>query len=102
MSVTCACDTATYCNRLCQSKANPTASHPDLLCPLQNPAVKALFDFISRSGGRYLDTVVRILARWRMERELGDKGKAKEIEKRVWSGMARVNMEEKEKEKKEW
>ena len=35
-------------------------------------------------------------------REWGEKGKAEEIERRVWEGMARVSVERKETERREW
>jgi hypothetical protein len=46
--------------------------------------------------------VVKIIARWRGERDFGDMAKAREVERRVWSGMARVNQQSKEKERREW
>ncbi|ORX41271.1 hypothetical protein BD324DRAFT_648148 [Kockovaella imperatae] len=102
MSAPCPhCDQAVFCNRLCASKAS-SSSHPDLLCPGLNPAAQPLWKLIRDTNGRYLETAAKIVAKWRWERELGDKGKAKEIEQRVWNGMARVSMEEREKEKKEW
>ena len=101
LSVSCPhCDQVVFCNRLCYSKANQSASHPDLLCPGLNPGAEPLWEMIRRSNGRYLETVAKILAKWRLEREK-DKGKAKEVEGRVWS-MARVSLEDKEKERKEW
>jgi len=46
--------------------------------------------------------VSKIIAKWRGEREWGEKGKAEDVEKRVWGGMARVNVEKKEMERREW
>lgn len=96
------CDTAHFCNRLCLSRAQASASHHDLLCPGQNPAAKDLLKFVHAQGARHLDAVAKIIALWRGERELGQKGKAKELEQRVWHGMARINQERKEAERREW
>jgi hypothetical protein len=96
------CDTAHFCNRLCLSRAQTSASHHDLLCPGQNPAAKDLLKVVHQQGARHLDAVAKIIALWRGEREMGQKGKAKELEQRVWHGMARINQERKEAERREW
>jgi hypothetical protein len=96
------CDTAHFCNRVCLSRAQASASHHDLLCPGQNPAAKGLLKLVQQQGARHLDAVAKIIALWRGERELGRKGKAKELEQRVWHGMARINQETKEAERREW
>lgn len=96
------CDMAHFCNRLCLSKATTSAAHHPLLCPGQNKAALDLLYYIHSSAGRHLEAVAKIIARWRGEREWGEAGHAAEIEQRVWSGMARVNMETKEMERKEW
>jgi len=90
---------AHFCNRLCLSRATASASHHPLLCPGQNPGALDLLTFIHKQGSRHLDCVAKILAKWRSERELGG---GDEIERRVWGGMARVNLEKKEMERKEW
>ncbi|KAK8844659.1 hypothetical protein IAR55_006506 [Kwoniella newhampshirensis] len=104
LSVSCSfCDTAHFCTRLCYSKArSKTAAHHDLLCPGQNPDVVNLLTFIHQKRARSIDAVARIIARWRGERDWGDKTKADEIEHRVWKGMARVSQRKKEMERKEW
>ena len=101
LSVPCPhCDQAIFCNRLCYSRADTSGAHPDLLCIGLNPAAEPLWEMIRHTSGRHVETAAKIIARWRLEREK-DKGKAKEIEQRVWS-MARVSVEAKEREKKEW
>jgi len=103
LSVDCSsCTTAHFCNRLCASRARTTASHHDLLCEGVNPAARALNKLVEAREWRSLDVVARILARWRGERAWGAPGADKEIEKRVWDGMARVNMETRESEKADW
>ncbi|WWD22794.1 hypothetical protein CI109_107288 [Kwoniella shandongensis] len=104
LSVSCSyCDTAHFCNRLCYAKArSSTAAHSDLLCPGQNPDAVNLLSFIHQKRARSVDAIARIIARWRGEREWGEKSKADEIEQRVWKGMARVSQQKKEMERKEW
>ena len=96
------CDMAHFCNRLCLSKATTSAAHHPLLCPGQNKAALDLLYYIHSTAGRHLEAVAKIIARWRGEREWGDAEQADRIEQRVWNGMARVNMETKEMERKEW
>ncbi|KAE8541065.1 putative protein lysine methyltransferase SET5 [Cryptococcus gattii VGV] len=55
-----------------------------------------------KRGERSVEGVAKILARWRGEREWGAKGKAEEMEKRIWKGMARVSQKRKEMERREW
>ena len=103
LSVSCPhCDTAHFCNRLCLSRAATSASHHPFLCPGENPGSLDLLTFIHKQGSRHVDCVAKIIAQWRGEREWGGAGKAEEIERRVWSGMARVNAEDKEMERREW
>ena len=92
---------AHFCNRLCLARAASSAHHP-LLCPGQNPEALHLLTFIHKQGLRHLDCVTKIIAKWRGEMEWGEQGKAEEIERRVWNGMARVNLETKEMERREW
>lgn len=100
LSVACPhCDMAHFCNRLCLSKATASAAHHPLLCPGQNRAALDLIYYIHSTSGRHLEAVARIIAKWRGEREWGD---AEVVEQRVWKGMARVSIERKEMERKEW
>lgn len=93
---------AHFCNRLCRSKAGVTAAHHDLLCPGQNKAALELLLYIHKTAGRHLEAAAKIIAKWRGEREWGADDKAEEVEKRVWEGTARVSLEKKEMERKEW
>lgn len=93
--------TAHFCNRLCYTKSL-SSSHLPLLCPGLNPDASSLMDFIRKRGERSVEGVAKILARWRGEREWGAKGKAEEMEKRIWKGMARVSQKRKEMERREW
>lgn len=103
LSVPCPyCPLAHFCNRLCLSKARSSASHHELLCPSQNPGCKELLEYINQQGNRPVEAVARIVAKWRGEREWSGEGEAKKVEERVWKGMARVNQEKKESERKEW
>ncbi|WVR03175.1 hypothetical protein IAU60_000166 [Kwoniella sp. DSM 27419] len=102
LSVPCAyCSEAHFCNRLCQAKARQSG-HNDLLCPGQNKEVASLMRFVREKKARSVDAVARILARWRSEREWGEEGKADEIDRRVWGGMARISQKDKEAERREW
>ncbi|KIR28868.1 putative protein lysine methyltransferase SET5 [Cryptococcus deuterogattii LA55] len=102
LSVPCPhCITAHFCNRLCYTKSL-SSSHLPLLCPGLNPDASSLMDFIRKRGERSVEGVAKILARWRGEREWGAKGKAEEMEKRIWKGMARVSQKRKEMERREW
>jgi len=51
---------------------------------------------------RSIDVVAKIWALWRGARATGGVEGAREIERRIWGGMARVNMEKREAEKREW
>ena len=93
---------AHFCNRLCLSRAAESGAHTELLCPGNNPSALPLAMYIHKNGSRHLDAASKVLARWRAEREWGDANKAEIIEKRVWEGMARVSMQGKEMERKEW
>ena len=103
LSVSCAhCDMAYFCNRLCQSKANSSASHHDLLCPGQNEAALDILKHIHQQGSRHLDAVAKIIALWRGARDGGDSILASDIDRRIWGGMARISIEKKEMERREW
>ena len=94
LSVSCPhCDMAHFCNRLCLSKAQSSAHHP-LLCPGQNKGALELLKYIHRNAARHLDATAKIVAKWRA----GDAN----VYQRVWEGMARVSLEKKEMERKEW
>lgn len=102
LSVPCPhCTSAHFCNRLCYTKSL-SSSHLPLLCPGLNPDAGSLMGFIRKRGERSVEGVAKILARWRGEREWGAKGKAEEMEKRIWKGMARVSQKRKEMERREW
>lgn len=99
LSVGCPnCDSAHFCNRLCLAKAQSSAHHP-LLCPGQNPGALELLVYIHKTGSRHLEAVAKMIAKWRGEREWGSD--ASLVEQRVWS-FARVNVEQKQKERREW
>lgn len=110
LSVPCGhCDSAHFCNRLCLAKARSSGAHHDLMCPGQNDRVLDLLKFIHARGGRHLDAVAKIIANWRSARDWTDtseggegEGKAKDIENRIWGGMARISIEKKEMERREW
>ena len=85
---------AHFCNRLCLAKAQSSAHHP-LLCPGQNKGALDLLQHIHRHGARHLDATAKILAKIRSEKDGA-------TAKRVWEGMARINIEKKESEMKEW
>ncbi|ODN98455.1 protein lysine methyltransferase SET5 [Cryptococcus wingfieldii CBS 7118] len=102
LSVPCSrCPTAHFCTRLCYSKAQ-LASHPQLLCPGENPAAEKLMKFVRQKGERGMEGVVKIVARWRTEREWSKGSEAEDMEKRVWKGMARISQKRKEAERREW
>jgi hypothetical protein len=103
LTVSCThCDMAYFCTRLCRSKAKESAAHHDLLCPGQNKGALELLLYIHKTSGRHLEAAAKIVARWRGDREwAGDEG-GELVRKRAWEGMARVNMETKEMERKEW
>ncbi|TYJ56672.1 hypothetical protein B9479_002602 [Cryptococcus floricola] len=86
---------------LCYSKAQ-LASHPQLLCPGENPAAEKLMKFVRQKGERGMEGVVKIVARWRTEREWSKGSEAEDMEKRVWKGMARISQKRKEAERREW
>jgi len=96
------CQQTAFCNRLCYSRREQSASHHDLLCPGLNPGCVPLLEFIKQEGWRDLECVSRILAHWRALREEGDEERLKLLEDRVWKGMARVNQLDKLKERNEW
>ncbi|TXT05059.1 hypothetical protein VHUM_03879 [Vanrija humicola] len=103
MAVACpGCSDAHFCNRLCLSRARPHASHHELLCEGANPAAREINSLVTAREWRSLDVVARIVARWRGERAWGELGAAEAVEKRVWGGIARVNMEVREAEKADW
>lgn len=96
------CDSAHFCNRLCLGRAKEAAAHHDLLCPGANPSCWPLLKYIRDNGARHLAAVARIIALWRGAKASGDVKEATRIEKRVWTGMARINQLDKEKERREW
>lgn len=96
------CTNAHFCNRLCLSRARPSASHHDLLCPGVNPLAGQLQSLIAGREWRSVDVVARIIAKWRYERAWGTQDAADEITRRVWEGIARVNMATRESEKADW
>lgn len=103
MTVSCPhCQMAGFCNRLCFSRREVSASHHDLLCPGQNPGCEPLLAFIRSEGWRDLECAARIIAMWRALRESGQEEELKNLEERVWKGMARVNQVDKMKERREW
>ncbi|WRT63316.1 uncharacterized protein IL334_000221 [Kwoniella shivajii] len=104
LSVPCTfCGEAQFCNRLCYSKAvKGSSGHHDLLCPGQNKEVKSILKLIQSKQNRDLQAVIKIIAKWRGEREWGSSSARKEIEDRIWNSMARVNQRTKEEERREW
>lgn len=103
LSVPCPkCDAAHFCNRLCLSRAADSGAHHPLLCPGMNLGAKDLMSLIASGQWRALDVVAKIWAKWRGARQTGMEGGGKDIERRVWGGMARVNMQKRQMEKREW
>ena len=88
------CKEVTFCNRLCHSKRNSHSSHPDILCPGQNQAAGFFWHVVRREGARNFEAGVKIIAKWIYERGMGN---GKEVEKRIWEGMARCDIREKAK-----
>lgn len=103
LRITCPkCQKATFCNKTCYNRRRETAAHHELLCEGSNPACRPLWLAIKAQKLRYLHCVARLVALWRGAREWGEPGQAEEIEQRVWKGMARVNMRDREMALREW
>jgi hypothetical protein len=64
--------------------------------------VQELNKLLNQYHDRNYDAVVRIIAKWRGERDWGVPGAAEKVEERVWRGTARMNFEQKASERKEW
>lgn len=93
------CPHAMFCSRLCLSRA--TASHHLLLCPGINPAAKEAVQFACAEQWRAFDSVLRVVARWRIARELEGKEGAEREEKRV-KAFAMVSQKARSSEMRDW
>ncbi|WWC67212.1 uncharacterized protein I206_101119 [Kwoniella pini CBS 10737] len=104
LSIKCKfCKQINFCNRLCYKKSiEENSTHNDFLCIEQNSNSKSILNFIKQKKSRDLQGVIRIISKWRKEREFGDLNKSIEIQNRIWNSMARINQKLKEEERKEW